>query len=273
MEVAERLETIEQQCRTRYRPYPDALVTAICQYAAGKGSLSSVQQEWQKARSSVRYYPDFFIVISDQQTKLLDEMDLRVLDMCRVTDRLSSFFTQIALAGPVEQARDYLLSSGMNTQDAIKIITDCYHFWESDKVPNALGRLILSYIPDQFDEVLKYLASTNNTAARKNVFLLLCSQRPEGYMDLAWQLAQPLSLREADEYAPELLKADPARFAEWARQVAQDSIQYNQLYEYPTLAALLELDLAQYLDLAVAAAQAPLGTYYWSRARLQRIGV
>ncbi len=276
MQTTARTEAIAQQCLSTRYPYPESLVTAICRYVSGEGSLATVQQEWQQASgtsgSSVRYFPDLFIVLSDPAAERLDETDLRLLDICKATDTLNYFLTKICIAGPVEQARDYLLSQGMNTQEMIKIIGLCYHFWDGNDTPTALGRLLLSYIPDQFDEILQSLAATNNTSFRRNVFWLLCKQQPPGYLDMAWQLVQATLIPEADEFAAELLKADPARFTDWARKVARDSIQHNQSYDFPTLKALLKLDLARHIDLALDAAHAPQGAR-WYRAKLQRIGV
>ena len=45
MQATERIEAIAQQCRTRYNPYPEPLITAICQYVSGNGSLTIIQQE------------------------------------------------------------------------------------------------------------------------------------------------------------------------------------------------------------------------------------
>ncbi|HEY7357838.1 MAG TPA: DUF4132 domain-containing protein [Ktedonobacterales bacterium] len=275
MQATERIEGIAQQCRAGYYKYPESLITAICQYLTGADTLSDVQQEWRKAKVP-SYGLGAFIIISDPKAACLDEIDLRVLDICTVTGCITAFFQHIAVAGPVEQARDYLLAKGMTTQEILSAIVECGSLVSLHITPDALGRLLLSYIPEHFDELRAPLSQTNSFYARKFVFWKLITKHKEGSIDLAWQIAQIARHGEADEYAAALLKADPARFTEWARQVARNSIQNSQLHQYPTLAALLELDPAQYIDLALDAARAPAGPYAryrWSRAILQRLGL
>jgi hypothetical protein len=275
MQATERIEAIAQQCRTRYYPYPESLITAICQYVSGNGSLTTIQQEWQAAGNNVQYYyTDRFIVISDPKTERLDEMDLRILDICIVTGSISDFFSRIAAGGPVEQARDYLRAQGIDEPRIIESLINQTQSHSYSGSPTALGRLILAYIPEHFSEILKIFPSLNHRSSRSTLFDLLLVMQPGEYLELAWQLAQTTTdLDELDAYAANLLKADPARFMEWARKIARDTIQHNQLYNYRALEALLELDLAQHIDLAVEAAQTPPAAQSWYRAKLQCIGV
>jgi hypothetical protein len=279
MQATARIEAIAQQCLQTTYSYPEPLVTAICQYVSGNGTLAPVHQEWQRAMNSspgpsngVRYFPDRFVVVSDPDAEHLDEIDLRVLDICKATNTLNYFFTKIAAAGPVQEACNYLLAQGMTTQEIISILGNCHHFENGSGTLNALGRLLISYIQDQFAEILQYLATTNNTSFRKYAFRILCKEQPTGYIDLAWQLVQPTSIPEADEFAAELLKVDPARFTDWARQVAHDTILHNQLYQYSTLETLMKLDPARHIDLAIEAAHAPQGAR-WYRSKLQQTGI
>src|SRR5579885_220721 len=275
MQATERIDTIAQQCRTRYYPYPESLITAICQYVSGNGSLTTIQQEWQAASNNVQYHTDRFIAISDPKTERLDEMDLRILDICIVTGSISDFFSRIAADGPVEQARDYLRAQGIDEPRIIESLINQSQSHSYAGSPTALGRLILAYIPEHFSEIFKISYSLYRRSSRSTLFDLLLSTQPgEEYRELAWQLAQTTTdLDELDRCAADLLKADPARFTDWARKVARDTIQHNQLYNYRALEALLELDLAQHIDLAVEAAQTPPPQQSWYRAKLQCIGV
>ena len=200
-------------------------------------------------------------------------MDLRILDICIVTGSISGFFSRIAAAGPVEQARDYLRAKGIDEARIIAALISDSQFYDNAGSPTALGRLLLTYIPEHFAEMLKSFPSVTWSSSRHSCFRLLLIAQPAQYLDMAWQVAKTASVQEADAYAAELLKADPTRFTEWARQVAQDTIQHNQLYHYHTLETLLALDPAQHIDLAVAAAKTPLPAHSWTRAELQRIGV
>ncbi len=282
MEVTERIEAIAKVCRDHYNPFPETLINAMCQYLAGQGSLAQIQQEW-KAAGNITAYPYYrgrFIMLSDTSSERLDELDLRLLDICIVVAIVGEFFSKIAEGGPVTQARDYLLAQGMGEADIIKAFIDCYGFLHQDQdkemVPTALGRLLLTYIPGQFEEILKNLPQGTWNSASQPFFTLLFISHPENYLDMAWQVANQADPYQADGYAAELLKADPARFTEWARQVARTSIKHHPEHQNPTLEALLALDPAQHIDLALEAAHAPLGPYRryrWSRAILQKLGV
>jgi hypothetical protein len=279
MQATERIEAIRNQCHAHYQPFPETLIDAICHYVEGQGSLAQIQQEW-KAAGNITTYPYYrgrFIVLGSTANEHLDELDLRILDICIATGTVGDFLSRIAESGPVTQARDHLLAQGMAEADVIKALIDCHNFVHQNKqekmVPTALGRLLLTYILDQFDEMLKYLPQGTHSDAHRTLFALLFSARPVHYLDMAWQVAQKADLYQADGFAAELLKADPARFTEWARQIARASIQHHPEYQQPTLEALLKLDPAQHVDLALEAAHAPTGRYRWSHATLQQLGV
>lgn len=278
IQATERIDTIAKRCREHYNPFPETLINAICQYLAAQGSLPQVKKEWKAAGqiTAYPYYRSRFIVVSDASSNSLDELDLRLLDICTATETLGEFFSQIAWYGPVTQARDYLLAQGVIEADIINALIDCRDFTlqnkNEERVPTALGQLLLAYIPDQFAEMLKNLSSGNYSQSSA-LFTLLLTARPENYLDMAWQVAQQADPDQTDDFAAELLKADPTRFTEWARQIAKTTIKNSQRYHYAVLEALLALDPAQHIDLAVEAAQAPLPTQSWYRAKLQSIGV
>jgi hypothetical protein len=279
MQAAERIEAIAAKIREHYNPFPEPLINAICQYLAGQGTLAQVQKEWKAAGNATNYpyYRSRFIVLSEASAERLDELDLRLLDICLATNILHDFFSVIAVNGPVVQARDYALAQGTSEASIIEAMMECYSFVQQNNqgqmVPTALGQLLLTYIPGQFDEILKHLNPTTWSHNSSPLFTMLMVARPEQYLDLGLQVAQHVQLNQADQYTAELFKADPARFGEWARQVATKTIQQQGQYEYPTLEALLALDPAQYIDLATAAAKAPLPTQRWYRPKPQSIGI
>lgn len=275
IQAAERLETIARQCRTRSYAFPESLITAICQYASGEGSLTTIQQEWKAANHITRFLSERFIVISDPNAEQLDEMDLRVLDICIAVGCVDGFFQHISMAGPVEQARDYLLARGTSEPDILRAILACYQFLDRDEKPNAVGRLLLTCIPEHFQEMLKNFPTRTWSSSRQGIFRLLMIVQPGDYLDLAWQVAQTAQLNEMDDYAAVLLKADPARFTEWTRQVVKTLFQ-NHENNSAALEALLAHDPARHIDLALEAAHAPLGPYSryrWSNATIQRLGI
>jgi HEAT repeat protein len=277
MEVAERIEAIINQCHnagSEFKP----LLTAARQYLSGNGPLSAVQQAWQALIQAYTYYysQSGLIYIADPRSERLDDFDLLVLDVSMITGTLSTFFSKIAEAGPVEQARDYLRAKGMDEPSIIESLVRNSQFYDDAGNPTALGQLVLSYVPEHSEEILRSFPTGNWGGPRRSLFRLCLLSQPEGYLDLAWQLAKTANLRETDEYAAELLKVDAARFTDWARQVARDTMQvtyYYGSYAYPTLKALLELDPAQNIDLAVEAFGAPLKSNRYVTAELQRIGL
>ncbi len=277
MEAAERIEAIINQCHnagSEFKP----LLTAACQYLSGNGPLSAVQQAWQALIQAYTYYysQSGLIYIADPRSERLDDFDLRVLDVSMITGTLGIFFSKIAEAGPVEQARDYLRAKGMDEPGIIESLISSNRFYDADaSTPTALGRLILSYVPEQFNEIQKSFLSGNHSASRRSLFKLFFLVQPDTYLDMAWQLAKTANWHETDEYAAELLKVDAARFTDWARQVARDTMQvpYYYRYAYPTLKALLELDPAQHIDLAVEAFGAPFKSHRYFTAELQCIGL
>lgn len=278
MQVTTRIEAIRNHCRSHF-PFPETLIDAICHYVESQGSLAQVQQEWKAAQWTIGYpyHTDRFIVLASTANEHLDELDLRLLDICIVTGTIKDFFECIAVNGPMIQARDHLLAQGATETDIIKACLECYNFIvqerDQERTPTALGRLLLTYLPTQFDEILKNVSRRQLNANRQALFALLFSARPADYLDMAWQIAQKADPYQADDFAAALLKADPARFTEWARQVARASIQHHPVYWHPTLEALLKLDPAQHIDLAVEAACTPLDKYRWLGAKLQRTGL
>src|SRR5215469_11088583 len=130
MQTAERIEAIGKMCRAHYNPFPEALINAIGQYVAGRGSLTPVKQEWKAAGNITRYpyHRGRFIVLSDTSDELLDELDLRLLDICIASGTIGEYLSRIAEKGPVVQARDYMLTRGVPQTDIIKACMDCYNF-------------------------------------------------------------------------------------------------------------------------------------------------
>src|SRR5262245_5373938 len=114
MTEAERQEAFELYCRKSLR-FPKALTQALVQYMQGQGSLDPVRQEWQAAlrdnRPPYLVYPYFSK--SDQD---LDALDLRALDLYRVTETPDAFLYKIARQVRIKAAFDYLLGKGATQQ-------------------------------------------------------------------------------------------------------------------------------------------------------------
>lgn len=273
----ERLEQIATQCRTRYRPLPEPLISAICAYLSGSGSLLQVRREWKAAKMSNNYYFGHFIVLSSPRPEQLDEMDLRILDICLVTETIGAYLHLFTDSEVLEQIHQHMLKLRMSAPKIIKALMTCHSFIkktaDDQVVPTALGRLLLSYLPDHFEVMLKQLVGNTWNYATQPFFNLLLAAHPEGYLDMAEQVTRSAHPNHRDLLVAELLKADPARFTVWAREVATESLQNTNSYYHYSLEALLKADPARHLDLALAAARKPLLAQRWHQARLQCIGL
>lgn len=277
-QAAERIEAIVQKCRRPhyYYPYPESLITAICQYVAGEGALAQIQQEWKQAGYIVQFSPWQFIVVSDPAAERLDELDLRVLDICIATDSIRGFLRIIAEQGPIEQAYRYLLSQGVDKQLALKELFLADNYMDQSEQITALGKLLLSLIPTYFGEIPTILAQAAGENVSPTFFKLLLAARPAGYLDLALALAQAAQKQAPTNYhlgecAALLVKHNYAHFREWARQVASLS-NPNERARITALQALLECDEAANIDLAVEAFRTP-SSYQRDKVELQRVGL
>lgn len=155
MTEAERIDAIEQRCR-QHRRYPETLVEAIVQYLKGQGTLAQARDEWQAAVQKKRYLYAAFINLSDGE--VLDALDLRTLDLCILADSLPNPLHQILQQSRFDQACDYLLNQGIDEQQLIgwmMILVE--HAVDRQDQITRLGQCLLSYLPEQTDELLKGL--------------------------------------------------------------------------------------------------------------------
>ncbi len=276
--TAERIEQIATQCRTRYQPFPEPLISAICAYVEGNATLLQVRREWQFAmHNRYRYYNNYFIVFSDSAYMQLDEMDLRIAELCLALDNTETLLQRFADSPALEQIHQHLFTMKLRVPKVIKLLMLCHSMVKKNAgdqlVPTALGRLLLSYIPEHFAVMLKQLQVDKWRASTGYLFNLLMAAKPEGYLDMAEQVVRTLGTNQRDSYVAQLLQADPARYTDWAREVASASMQDTQQYNYYSLEALLKIDPARHLDLALQAARAPLSKRRWYPAKLQIMGL
>ncbi len=271
MTEAERIDAIEQWSRTYHRHLPEALVQAVVHYLKGEGALARARQEWQAARKSGFVYP-FFIHLSPDET--LDALDLRILDLCITTNLVVSFLGAVSEQKRINQAVDYLLSQGIEQRQILTWMLGLLHSTvDSQGNVTALGQYILSYLPEQTDELLKAVAAAEHLAYFWHLsdFIKLLVKAQPPYLDLAWQLVQQQEQAEQEEHrytyglgicVQMLLEADPARFTAWARKVASSSSPENEYERVQALQALMKQDPARHIDLAVAAARTPPPDYW-----------
>jgi hypothetical protein len=272
MTEAERIDAIEQRCR-QYRPYPETLVEALVQYLKGQGTFAQARDEWQAAVQKKQYLYAAFITLSDGE--VLDALDLRILDLCIIANALTNPLNQILQQSRFDQACDYLLKERVDARQLIG--------WMMILVEQAvdlqgqitrLGQRLLSYLPEQTDELLEGLRNQAQKSYKTRLYpafikLLVKAQPP--YLDLAWQIAQrreqptpgaPRSIPPYDatlgQCAGILLEADPARFTAWARKIAGPESTGTVSSRAFALSALMQQDPAQHIDLAVEAARSPL---------------
>ncbi len=269
MTEAERIDAIETQCR-KYRRYPETLTDAIIPYLKGADSLEQVRAEWQRTVESKGYIYPIFITLSNGPD--LDTLDLRLLDTCIVADGIRTYLSNIMQQSRFDQARDYLLSHGVDEQQMLGYMVDLMSgSVDGQGKPTRLGRRILAYLPERFDELLQIIESQQghyNVRLFTSFINLLVKAQPP-LLDLAWQAVQERELHEPEapyysstlgQCAKLLLQADPARFTAWARKIAGPEGKSNNNSRALALQALMEQDPAQHIDLAVQATHQPFPT-------------
>ena len=279
IQATERIDTIAKRCREHYNPFPETLINAMCQYLAGQGPLPQVQQEWKAARNiTAYYYSNRFIILSDASSECLDELDLRILDICVAVSLVVPFLQIIAEQGPIEQAYTYLLSQGVDKRRILKELIEAGNYISNSEQVIALGRYLLSLLAEHSGDILNILAQGPWVHNSLPFIQLLLAARPAGYLDLAEQVAKAAQLQAITsyligDYAALLVKHDYARFHEWARQIAGSTSPGDEHARSVALHALLECNIDANIDLAIEAAHTPLGRYHWVHATLQCMGI
>ena len=264
MSVSERIAAIAEACRKDR--YPEPLIAALSHYLAGNLPLARVQQAWQAAQGTGYFNPyAVFTTVAQAAGRHLDDIDRRMLDLdiaIRMLYRPYGLFCFAAYAphGPIEQVRDYLLSRGLPERDVLAGLAYPAGGYLDRGTPTALGQLVLSYIPQYFNDMLQAILQRG---WRIEYFVtLLLSVRPP-FIAEAWQTAQQAPGQSQGACARLLLQADPERFTEWVRQVAGPANPDDRSRQ-EALEALLAHDPGRHLDLAVAAAQTPSSaSTYW----------
>ena len=280
MTEQERIDLITQHCRSAR--YPEPLVEAICASLAGKGTLEQAQTAWQAAKGRKRYLHVAFITLSDARSGGFDTLDLRILDLCLAVDSIRPFLGAIMQESRFDQAYDHLLKRGVTEQQMREWQLDMLGYAvDGQGQPTRLGQRLLASIPDHFDEMLALIVERMNHGywlIPAFVNLLVAAQPP--YLDLAWQVTQRAQQHEAPYHnvvgqcARILLKADPARFTPWAREIASRDDKHYDWSRVVALQALLEQDVAQHIDLALAAARTPIPSRKrWNFVQYQLVGL
>jgi hypothetical protein len=273
LSASERIEAIAEHCRARQQWLHEDAIIATCQYLSGEDVLAEVAQQWQQVNSHVLPYTAEHMVILSENADELDDLDLRVLTVCVTIHALGAFFQKIAWQQRVFQARDYALQQGVTEEELALALLDSFErFTVNPATPIPLSVLLLSYLPRHFPAVLA--ARKQSTHGYGNIFLvglLLAEPTPER-IEMAWQVAQLAQNYEIGRCAANLLKADPARFTEWARQVAGPSSTGTYQDRLVALQALLEHDLAGNIDLAVEAARTRI-VHSWDAETLPCTGL
>ena len=260
-------------------PLGEPVVAAILDYLAGQGSADAIRAALPPNRTL--YLSWMGLPLSPAAQDALDVFDLRLLELCLAFGGVPDFFMHIARRrDAVRQACAHLANRGVSLPDllryllathpsywlapdptaprahAIPALTALGHEWFAPgSRPTALGRRIQSYLPAHLDTILQHWSSDYDKhlgLAR----LLVDLEPPE--IDRAWALAQQDMPTRAGFYAAVLLEAAPARFSNWAREVVRSFDLSTERGRLVALQALLSLDPARHLDLALLAVQTPI---------------
>ena len=236
MKPEERIAAIAE--RFRSASFPDKVVAAIQDYLSGRGTL-----EWWLTGMRVtneRYFlpADALVGLLGSDDTSLDEIDRRLLEVCYATGSERAFIMSVAADGPVEAVRDYLMERGEDEQAVLQRFLDVRLIVVGyGRQPAALDRLLLSYIPDRFDELAPLWESHPAHAA--TVMRLLLAVRPP-YLELAWRVAEDMIAIGwgMPAVAPVLLAADRSVFFERLRPELQRYVAATS-YNWQTMLDLL----------------------------------
>ncbi len=251
MNATERITLLMEECRKAQ--YPDTLINALAAYLAGEESLTRVQEEWAALPLKDPSFPESFGILSKTDTDELDKLDRRCLDICIATNHLETILENLPTEPLIKPLFHYLQKQHKELPpEVLDFLIGCYDWMSNDK-PTPEGLLLLCYLPEHFPAMLPLMKQHNwNNEYDEFLHLLAWAQPP--FADLAWQTVQQVPQGFLGDCVAPLLKADAARFREWARQVASPNGPGDETDQVDALLALFEHDFANNTDLAVAIA-------------------
>jgi hypothetical protein len=250
MDMTERLNILTGHCREAR--YPETLITAISAYITGDGSLASVEQEWQAHPLQTPPFPPSFITFSNSTPECLHEIDQRCLDICIATNNLEMLLDSLTKAAPIEAIYQYFCTHPEHQQPILEYLIACYD-WMQDEKPTCYGCLLLCYLPEQLPAMLPLMQQNSWDSEYQEFLELLVSAQPP-LLDLAWQTVQQVPQNHVGDCVAPLLKGEPSRFRDWARQIASPNGPGTEADQVDALKALFDNDFANNIDLAITIA-------------------
>ena len=249
MDMTERLNILTGHCREA--GYPETFVTAISSYLTGDGSLTTLQQEWQTTQPKGAELPSSFSALTNSTPQSLHEIDQRCLDICLATNNLEMILESLPEEAPIEALYAYFRKH-QEQQTVLEYLIGCYD-WMHDEKPTPLGRLLLCYLPEHFPAMPPLMQQNSWDSEYEEFLQLLLSAQPP-FVDLAWQTVQQVAQGDLGSCVTPLLKADPDRFRDWARQIAGPNGPGDESDQVAALRALFDEDFANNVDFALAIA-------------------
>jgi hypothetical protein len=217
-------------------------------YLAGDCSLQAAREAWEgyvaevgaKPRGPLEYRrspvpPEMlaqYALMLTSETAPLDDFTQRVLDLCLLAGYLRyTFLRNVEMQGPVAAVYERLHASGMDEETALgallhdKSVHPLRLFSDPAALspapgaaPNALGRFLLTLLPDRLDLLTRLLSRPNKVPQdfSRNLPLLmtLLGTYPDDlrYLPLAWRVARQAPPLLVGACAHSLLGSDPAGF-------------------------------------------------------------
>lgn len=181
----------------------------------------------------------------------LHEIDQCCLDICLATNNLEMILESLPEEAPIEALYAHFCKH-QEQQTVLEYLIGCYD-WMSNEKPTPLGRLLLCYLPEYFSAMPPLMQQNSWDSEYKEFLELLLSAQPP-FVDLAWQTVQQVAQGDLGRCVAPLLKADPDRFRDWARQVAGPNGPGDESDQVAALRALFDEDFANNVDLALAIA-------------------
>ena len=213
-----------------------------------------------------------------------NDLERRILDMCQMIGlgALSDYVLACTgRAAPLAELRDYVMGHGMSEQDVLNMLVVGSYYWgrhnagQRNLAQRTADTFLLTYMPDRFQMLLNALGQNTWGSLYARMVDVLCNAQP-AYLDEAWLVAQQAEKNNItyslDDCAAYLLKADYARFHDWAQHLAEAGSPLSESDRATVFNQLFPRDPAAHLNLALKLVQEPI-INRWTSASVQRAGL
>ena len=253
---AERLHAVEAHLRTVWQAEG---VERALGYLRGELALD----EWRENGRNLHWkvIGDLGVLFASTPSRL-DDIDVRLLDICVASGDLSTAIHRLGANLVVYEACDYAISQGIEPGTIYKSCCRAGRWWlDKDDQPTPVGRWMLDHLPDHFVELRALMMDglPNDLSRRyayKDFIPLLLAGSPPRH-EFALEVAQQAPAELLGDLTVLLLDDDYERYIEWGRYVAGPESPGTQEDREGVLRWLMQRDPAQYEAMALEAFHTP----------------